>query len=196
MAVPPTAPDPFADHDPFATILEGIADARVDDAAAARERGRWAARRAEEDATFRGALVDLAERQSVVRLQLRGGRELVGTPIAVGVDVVALATQAGRAFVRLHHLTAIRNAPGHGLVPSAPRVAATLTGTRTLHDVISDAAAEQSDVRLVLDDGREATGTLRAMGVDVVTLRENNAAQTTVLVSFDAVAAVTLLTGS
>ena len=196
MAVPPTAPDPFADDDPFATILEGIADARVDHAAAARERGRWAARRAEEDATFRGALVDLAERQSVVRLQLRGGRELVGTPIAVGVDVVALTTQAGRAFVRLHHLTAIRNAPGHGLVPSAPRVAATPAGTRTLHDVISDAAAERTDVQLVLDDGRDATGTLRAMGVDVVTLRENNAAQTTVLVSFDAVAAVTLLTGS
>jgi hypothetical protein len=195
MTDPPAAPEPSAaERDPFASILEGIADARVDDAAAARERAGWVARRAEEDSTFAGALVDLAERQSVVRLQLRGGREIVGTPLAVGPDVVALATLAGRTFVRLGHLAAIRSGPGQGLVPSGPRRAATHAGTRTLHDVVCDATAERANVQLVFDDGREAVGTLRAMGVDVLTLRENNAAQSTVLVSFDAVAAVILLT--
>lgn len=195
MTAPPAASDPFADDgDPFAKILEGIAEARVDDAAAARERARWVTRRAEEDATFAGALVDLAERQSVVRLQLRGGHEIVGTPVALGPDCVAVVTQQGRAFVRLRHLTAVRSLPGHGLVPSGPRPTATRAVTRTLHDVVGDATAERIDVHVLLDDGRDAWGTLHATGVDVLTLREHREAKAMVLVSFDAVAAVTLLT--
>lgn len=194
MTAPPAASDPFADDgDPFAKILEGIAEARVDDAVATRERARWAARRAEEDATFAGALVDLAERQAVVRLQVRGGHDLVGTPVALGPDCVAVTTAGGQAFVRLHHLTAIRSLPGHGLVPTGPPPAAVRAITRTLHDVVGDATAERADVHVLLDDGRDARGTLRAMGVDVLTLRENNEGNATVLVSFDAVAAVTLL---
>lgn len=194
MTAPPAASDPFADDgDPFAKILEGIAEARVDDAVAARERARWAARRAEEDATFAGALVDLAERRAVVRLQVRGGHELVGTPVALGPDCVAVSTAQGRAFVRLRHLTAIRSLPGQGLVPSGTPAAAARAITRTLHDVVCDATAERADVHLLLDDGRIARGTLRAMGVDVLTLRENNEGNATVLVSFDAVASVMLL---
>lgn len=195
MTAPPASSDPFAGgDDPFASILEAIADARVDEATAARERAGWAMRRAEEDATLAGALVDLAERRSVVRVQLRNGREVVGTPIAVGPDAVALATPAGRAFVSLRHLVAVRTGPRRGLVPSGTRRTATHAGTRTLHDVVCDATAERAEVHLVLDDGSEARGTLRAMGVDVLTLRENSGTRATVLVSFDAVAVVTLLT--
>lgn len=187
--------DPIADAgDPFAGILEGIADARVDDAASARERAQWVTRRAEEDATFAGALVDLAERHAPVRLQLRGGREIVGTPLAMGRDCVAVATAAGQAFVRLVHLSAIRSGPRQGFVPSGTPVGTPHPITRTLHDVVCDATAERLEVHVLLDDGRDVRGTLRAMGVDVLTLREINAPEATVLVSFDAVAAVTLLT--
>ena len=195
MTPPSGALGPIADAgDPFARILEGIADARVDDAASARERAQWVIRRAEEDATLAGALVDLAERRAPVRLQLRGGREIVGTPVALGRDCVAVATAAGQAFVRLRHLIAVRNGPHQGFVPSGTPVGAPHPLARTLHDMVCDATAERLDVHVLLDDGRDVRGTLRAMGVDVLTLREINAPEATVLVSFDAVAAVTLRT--
>lgn len=169
--------------DPFSTILRGIADARVDDAAAARARTQWMARHAEEGGTLTGALVDLAERRAVAQLRVRGGIEVSGTPIAVGADVVAMRTRAGVSLVRLDRVQTIRTDAAH--VPAAGRAAH--TDGPTLAETLREMAADHRVVRVCTDDGGAVRGELRAVGADVVTLRVGDPPTGTVLVSLDAV---------
>ena len=180
-------PDPPRGEDPFATILRGIADARVDDAATARTRAHWLARQVDDEATLAGAFVDLAERRVGVKVRVRGGFEATGAVTSIGADVVMLQSARGVMLVRLDRVVAVRS--DAGLVPSPTR-RVTPSGTRAMRDVLCDTVGEDATVRVHADDGTVIHGILGAVGVDVLTMRVGDARPTTVLVALDAVSLV------
>jgi hypothetical protein len=184
----PTAPDPFA------AILRGIADARVDDAATSRARVQWLTRQAEEGATLAGAFIELAERSIDVRIRVRGGAEVQGVVQTVGADMVELATTGGLVVVARDHVVTLR-VPGDQVPPPTTMTGAGLASARRFVDVLSELAAERRQVTIDTTEGDRLRGEVRAMGADVLTLRIGNPPTTTVLVSLDAVAMVGVLDG-
>ena len=175
------------DRDPFAAILRGIADARVDDAATARSRAHWLRRQAEEAATLADALLELAEQRTWVHLRVRGGAVVSGVAAGVGADVMVLHTDVGPMLVRIDRLAQVR-ATGSP-VPSAAGPRPDGTG-RAFVDLLRDLAAERAPVVVHTDDGQDLRGALRAVGADVLTLRMGSSPLATVLVSLDAVTMV------
>ena len=169
------------------TILRGIADARVDDAATARTRAHWLARQVDDEATLAGAFVDLAERRVRVRLRVRGGFAATGTVTSIGADVVMLQSSVSVMLVRLDRVVTVQS--DEELVPSPTR-RVTSTGARTMLDVLRDTAGEGANVRVHADDGTVIHGTLRTVGSDVLTLRVGDVRSTTVLVALDAVSMI------
>ena len=180
-------PDRPPGEDPFAAILRGIADARVDDAATARSRAHWLERQVDDEATLAGAFVDLAERRVGVKVRVRGGFEAAGAVTTIGADVVMLQSAAGVMLVRLDRVVTLRS--DAGLVPSPTR-RVTPAGARTMLDVLRETAGESATVRVHADDGTVIRGILGAVGVDVLTLRVGDARPATVLVVLDAVSLV------
>lgn len=154
-----------------ARLERWAAEARVDEAARARARERSLRRQAEEGATLAGVLADLAESASPVRVQLRGGRGIVGVVRAVGADVVLVqpsASDAGPAVVAVSGLAALRAAPGARPVAGDRRVQ---SGLRLI-DVLAELAAERERVRVLTVDGDAVPGRLRSLGRDVVALSD------------------------
>ena len=184
------AAHPAPGEDPFAAIHQGIADARVDEAATARARAHWLAQQAEDDVTLVGALVDLTEQGKVLRVRLRGGAELTGAARAVGADVVVLHTPTGEVLVRIDRLITVRSDSGFAGSPTRPDRS---SGSPTFLEVLHDRAARQPRVQVHTDDAAVILGTLRAMGADVLTLRVGEGPTATVLVSLSAVTAVGIL---
>src|SRR6266508_5927713 len=82
--------------DGLATALaRWAADARVDEASAARARERWLLQQAEEEATTAGVLCDLAERAVPVVIETTVGRRHRATVGAVARDFVVLQGPGG-----------------------------------------------------------------------------------------------------
>lgn len=181
---------PGPEPDPFAAILRGIADARVDDAAAARARAQWLGRQAEEIATLADALVELTARRSWVQLRVRGGAGVAGVAEGLGADALVLRAEAGLVVVRADRITEVRAVDA--VVPSAAGARPSAEGPG-FADLLRDAAAERPPVRVHTDDGQEQRGRLRAVGADVLTLRVGASPPATVLVSLDAVTMVGLV---
>jgi hypothetical protein len=160
------------------TLLERWAQsARVDEAARRRARERWLLQSAEEGGTVLGVLADLAERGLPVALHTSGRRRHGGRIRAVGADFVALDTVAsGEVIVALAALTSIRALPGT-VAPTGDRAVRSALGVA---DVLAGLAAERERVMVVsLDGGDSVTGTIRALGRDVVALRVDGATPAT-----------------
>jgi hypothetical protein len=144
-------------------------EARVDEAARRRSRERWLRHQAEEEGSFAGVLVDLADAGGTVQVHLRGGARVAGVIRAVGADVVAVETAAagaGPVVVAVDAVTAVRSGPDGRAVAGDRPVPSTLR----FEDVLVELAAEHERVRLVTVDGGVVTGCVRAVGRDLVTL--------------------------
>jgi hypothetical protein len=141
--------------------VEGSADARA--------RERWLQAAAQADATFAGALLDLAERRAAVSVQTRAGRRHHGCVDVLGADFAALRTRAGsEVLLAVAGITSVRTAPLEQLA-IGERV---VTTELRLGEVLAELTAERTRVLLVSGDGGDSVvGELRAVGYDMVTVR-------------------------
>lgn len=166
-----------------------LADARSDDAAAARVRERSLREVAEQEATVAGVLLDLAERRVPVAVRTGSGRSHTGTLTALGCDFAALAGPGGEVLVAMGALRSVRTAPAVDVA----------VGDRTVHtdlrlgDVLALLAAERERALVVTSGGHEAAaGQLRSVGLDVIVLRPDGPSGATVYVPLAAVTEVVL----
>jgi hypothetical protein len=144
------------------------AEARADDAAAARARERWLRQQATEAATMAGVLVDTAERGTAVTIHVDSDRTHRGALTTVGHDVVALTSERSAAvFVAIGAITAV----------AVDERSGEPTGTRQpvsdlhLGDVFAELAAGRAPVVVNVRGGAMWSGSVTAAGVDVVTIR-------------------------
>ncbi|MDQ3385736.1 MAG: hypothetical protein M3503_06985 [Actinomycetota bacterium] len=152
--------------DPLTSLLD---EARANDAGAARIRERSLRRQAEEGASFRGTLLDLAERQAQVTVRTTAGRVGHGAVVAVGNDFVALrADDRGVVCVRLGALASVRLQAGFRQERAAGDRSSPLA--LLLVDVLAGLVQERARVALVTG-ADVVSGELRAVGADVVTVR-------------------------
>jgi hypothetical protein len=171
-------------------LARWAADARADDAVAARARQQWLRRQAEEDATTAGLLVDLAERGEPVSLALRGGRECRGVVVTVGTDFCAVR----------------RPSDDDALVPFAALAAIRVDGTRTamtarrsgvvlrLSDALAALVPERPDILVATDGNEPWRGELRAVGWDVLSMRVDELGPRSLHVPLAAIVEVVLTT--
>jgi hypothetical protein len=168
----------LAGGDLRARLDRWAAEARSDEAAAARARQRWMRQAASESATFAGVLLDLAERQTAVLVTCTSSRRHHGVVTIVGRDFCALrighqgAIRPGSdgghdVLIAYRGLTSVRpNAADEGpLGDRAPGV------DLTLAEVLVACAADRPRVLVVAGIGEGIAGELRAVGHDVVTVR-------------------------
>jgi hypothetical protein len=150
-------------------VLEAwLAGLRVDEAAQARSRAAWLQRQAEEEATFVGVLVDLAERERAVILETTAGRRQQGTLRVIGEDFCGLRTgQRTDVLVRYGAVLAVRPAPGEA-GPVGDRLIAPSILFADAMAALADAGAR---VQVVSQGGAPTAGELRSVGVDVAVLR-------------------------
>lgn len=165
---------------PFEDIERWAAEIRALDAVGGRVRERWLRRQAEEEATFAGLLLDLAERGEPVVVITTGARRHVGRVEAVGADFVALRAPGGRTtVVALGSIAAVHAAAGDR-TRARP---ATGDGnqrdqggrrpvTVTMAEVLAHAVGHRPRVQ-VQSGGALLVGELRSVGADVVTLRSD-----------------------
>lgn len=148
-----------------------VADARVDDAARRRSSERWLRQQAEEEATFVGVLIDLAERGAsvVVHSGAGTGRVHRGRIVLVGLDFMRVEVGgAGDVLVASKVVSSVRT----------DRDGPTVTGDRlassrlTLAEMITGLAAERERALFVPAVGADPLcGTVRSVGQDVVVVR-------------------------
>lgn len=177
--------------DRLTTQLERWAQtARVDEAARRRARERWLLQSAGEGGTVLGVVADLAERGAPVTVTMAGGRRHGGWVRCVGADFVALDTTArGEVLVTLRALSSVRARAG----ASPPAGDRAVRSGLDLVDVLAGLAAERERVMLVALGEDAVTGTVQALGRDVVALRvEGTAPATTAYVPLAAITEVAL----
>ena len=152
--------------DPLTLLLDEV---RAGDAGAARSRERWLRRQAEEGATFRGTLLDLAEREAQVTVRTTTGRVGHGALVALGTDFVALrAEDRGAVCLRLGALASVRAHAGFREGGAAGDRPSPLD--LSLLELLARLVPDRP--RLTLAAGADVVaGELRAVGTDVVTLR-------------------------
>jgi hypothetical protein len=156
----------------WAALSAWAADVRADEAARARAREAWLRRQAAAEATLTGHLVDLAEAQVDVVIELAAGEHTVrGRLVAVGQDFAVLTTRAGHlSLVATPAVASVRALAATGSPePSGDRQPPLTTG---LADALALLAADRPPVHLVLAPaGRAVTGRLISVGTDLVTLQ-------------------------
>lgn len=157
----------------FSTRLDRwVAEARIDEAALGRARERWLREVADQEATFGGVLMDLAERAAPVAIHAQGGRRLHGTIRVIGADFVAVELTTGAAvLVATRAISQVRTAP-HVRSTVGDRVVRT---ELRLTDVLSELAADREHIAVVTGGGDTIAGELRSVGHDVVVLRTDAA---------------------
>jgi len=189
LPTPDTARGVLGGADGFARALERwAADAVVDEAARQRARQRWLRTQAEEEGSFVGTLLDLAERGRSVTLEA-GAHRVRGRIVGIGGDFVALRSERDQhVLLRTGVVDVVRAEPG------APAV----TGDRTtvlevgLAGVLGSLAAERPEVLVRTTSGAAVRGELRSAGVDVVHLRLPGDPPTPAWLPIDALAVVVL----
>ena len=165
------------------------ADAVVDEAVRRRTRERWLRLQAEEDASFAGTLVDLAEHGRPAVLEVAGER-LRGRLVGVGADFVAVRTDRRQdALIPFDAIDAVRPEPG----------ATDVRGDRSptidvaLHSVLGPIAADHPDVVVRTRHGTALRGQLRSAGTDVLRLRLDVEPPTPTWIPLTAVAVLVLV---
>jgi hypothetical protein len=159
----------------LAEFARWTADERAGEAARSRTRERWLRQQAVEAARLAGVALDLAERRAAVIVRTSAGRTHRGRLAAVGSDFWMLATDAGHpCLISVAAVGSLRVAAGAGRPSWDPD----LVGDRddvvdmTMGDALAIVAADRPRVALgVRGDAEVLTGELRAVGIDVLTLR-------------------------
>lgn len=151
--------------DPFVELLD---EARAGRDASARVRQRWLQRQVEEEATLVGTLVDLAETGARVALRSSSGRVNHGGLQALGRDFVLLDGGGELRLVSLASIVSVLPSVGQRYPAAAGDRAAPLD--LTLVELLAGLAPDRPRVTLV-SGGVALAGELRAVGVDVATLR-------------------------
>ena len=172
----------------LADLARWAADARVDEAVAARGRERWLRQQSAEQARLTGIALDMAEQRATATVATVTGRQHRGTVVTVGEDFLALSP--GPRAVVLSAFAAVsllRPAPGRaeGSGDRSPPNSAWLA------DVLTGLAGDRAHVRLGLGPD-VVSAELRAVGADVVTLRVDGSPPTTAYARLAAVTEVWL----
>ena len=181
---------------PFDEIERWAAEARAREAVDARVRERWLRRQAEEEATFAGALLDLAERQVGVVVTTTANRRHTGVVEAVGADFVALRAAGGRTAIVALRSVAAGGTGGSGdgrlraLGSRDERPSRSVTVGLT--DVLAHAAANHP--RVLVHAGTAAVvGELRTVGTDVISVHTDGDPSANVYLSLASVSEVSFL---
>jgi hypothetical protein len=175
--------------DLLARLDRWVSDARSDEAAAARTRERWLKQAAEESATFSGVLLDLAERAAPVVVGIRGERRHRGMIAAVAADFFVLRSPSGHdVLLALAGIASVR-IDAAGPAPTGDRAVHVELG---LAEALAALAAERPRVLLVTTGAEGVAGELRAVGLDVVTVRLDGDRATDAYVPIPSIVEVTL----
>lgn len=184
--------DDREDDDGFVRALQRmVADTTADEVARDRVRERGLRQAAEEASTLSGLVLDLSERQAQVGVRTSTGRTHRGRIVAVGRDFFVVRDgSAPPVFVPFAALIALR--------PTGP-VSGDNDGDRpapldlSFVALLGELAAERSRVQVVTGDGDATSGTLRAMGADVLTIAVDAEGRVKLYVALQAVAEVVLV---
>jgi hypothetical protein len=174
-------------------LLQRLLDeSRADSGRDARRRRRMLQALAEETATLRGTLIDLAERETGVIVRTLDGRNHRGRIRVVGSDFVVVATDAGDTWVPLVALELVRLAPGVR--------AGSATGDRSVLDLelgeaLGRVAPNHPEVAVQTVSGEPLIGRLRSVGADVVTLELNGSARQPCYLRLASLLSVVFLSG-
>lgn len=158
------------DHDD-ARLDSWLDELRSDAAVQTRRREQWLRRQAAEDATVAGVLVDYAEHGSVLAVTTRSGNRHVGRVRGAGALLVTLDVTGARVVIEVDEIDTFRalsTGERHALAPTGHR---SRTETTTMSEVLAQAADERPEVTLITRSGEVVSGTLMAVGRDVVMLR-------------------------
>ena len=163
----------------------------ADAAAAARSRERWLRQAAEEEATFAGVLLDLAERRAPVVVVGRAGRRHRGVVTAVGGDfVVVKVVDGGDVLLSLGGIASVRPEPRAIPAPGDRPVTVDIG----LAEALAAVAADRPRVLVVtMADADGLAGELRTVGRDVLTLRLDGSDRTPAYVPIASVVEVRLV---
>lgn len=147
--------------------MRWTAEGRSDETRHSRERERWMALQAAEEATFSGVLLDLAESGTTVAVTTASGRRHRGTIELVSSALCVLLTDGGaEVLLRPSGIVNVRphldsRAPGLGDRRTRPGP--------SIHDALGLACAERLRVTIWSSGGREGlSGILVSVGADVV----------------------------
>jgi hypothetical protein len=170
-----------------------LADATAHQAARERAGERMLRQAAEEEATFTGALVDLAEGGIAVIVRTTAGQSLRGIVRAVGRDfAVVREADLPPAFVAFTAIASVRTTGASPQGDVAGSRAAPVEATLAV--VLSGLAADRPRVQIAVDGEPAAlVGELRAAGRDVVTLRLDADQRPTLLIPVGSIREVVLL---
>jgi hypothetical protein len=171
-------------------VSRWAADARASDAARARSRQRWLRHQAEEESTLAGIALNIAEHGTGVVLETTSGRTHRGRLLGLARDVWVLRSRGSTVtFVAADAIAAFQAQPG-----GDDRSISEATGARpmplaaSMAEMLGDLAAERPRLRIVVRGRSDAlTGQLRAVGMDVATLRLAGDPPTTVYVRLGSV---------
>jgi hypothetical protein len=168
-----------------------LTEARGDEAAAARTRAHWLEQVAQESATFRGVLLDLAEHGGGVVVDAAGGRQR-GRLRLVASDFCVLRTDRDvDVLLAYRAIGSVGPEPGSPVAPVGDRPA---PGELGLAEAVAVVAADRPRVRIVtLPAAAALTGTLRAAGQDVITIVTDGPAAAPVYVPVAAIAELRLV---
>jgi hypothetical protein len=172
-----------------------IAEAKADEAASARVRERWLTQQAGEQARFALVLSDAAARGLTVRVRTAATAH-AGRIAAVGHDFVELRTARGSTVLVLTGAisvveTTAGTALGGGREPDDDKEEDVVS--EWLADRLADAAPDRPVVELQVAGGERVVGELRAVGVDVVTVRTKTSPPAECYVPLASVSEVTFL---
>lgn len=181
--------NPFGGRDLMDALARWAAEARVDEAAAARSRERWLRQQAAEETTFASVVADLSERDRPVLVHTTNSRRHRGRLTALGVDFLGIRTDAGAdVLVSLAAVTAIRTQPREQRAHSGRFVELRLH----LADAVAAMAAERPRVVIGTNADDTFNGDLTAVGQDVVTLRIDGDTRASVYVPLTAIVDIAL----
>jgi len=171
-----------------ADLTAWVARLAADDAARDRARGAWLHRQAADEGTFAGVLADLAERARPVVLHLHSGRRHRGVVAALGDDFVVVVDEGHEVLVRVDAIAAVHTRPGEAAT-LGDRV---IVSRATLVEALRLLAEVRAGVLVVGSDAAAGVrGELRAVGADVLTVRQDGGGGT-VYVALASVAEVSL----
>ena len=181
-----------ADDDFLSSLDHLVADAVAEEAARERAQTRVLRQIAEEEATFVGVALDVAERGSPVVARTSSGRTHRGRVLAVGRDFLVIRDRAGPpAFLAVQALSSLRPQPGSAPADTAGGRSAPLDVG--LAAVLVRLAAERPRVQVSALGDEPLAGQLRSVGVDVLTLRLDGDAGLRAHIRLGAVSDVLLL---
>jgi hypothetical protein len=179
----PRQPIRLSPSDPLVALSRWVAEGSSDQAALARARQHWLERRAEEEATLVGSIIDLAERGQAITIATTAGGRHTGAVVAVGSDFAILRVHRfGDIVIRHDAIAFLRPFPGDN-TPTGDRP---LEINLALADALVELSAERPRVQIATG-GEELTGELRSAGYNVLALRLDNPRRATVHIAINVI---------